>query len=225
MRVLVVEDFELLRDSIVQGLTEAGFAVDAAGDGEQGLSHATNCEYDVIVLDLMLPGLDGISLLEKLRANNRRTSVLVLTAKDTTDDRVKGLDAGADDYLVKPFVFSELRARIRALVRRKYDAKSPTVSIGDLQIDTAARVVRRGGKRIDLSAREYALLELLAMRTGQVVTRTDIWEHVYSFNSAAESNVVDVFIAHLRRKLETPGQSRLIHTRRGQGYVLEESSV
>src|SRR2546429_2417189 len=185
MRVLVVEDFELLRDSIVQGLTEAGFAVDAAGDGEQGLWHATNCEYDVIVLDLMLPGLDGISLLEKFRANNRRTSVIVLTARDTTDDRVKGLDAGADDYLVKPFVFSELLARIRALVRRKYDAKSPTVHIGDLQIDTAARVVRRGGKRIDLSAREYALLELLAMRTGQVVTRTDIWEHVYSFNSAA----------------------------------------
>jgi two-component system, OmpR family, copper resistance phosphate regulon response regulator CusR len=225
MRVLVVEDFELLRDSIVQGLAEAGFAVDAAGDGEQGLWHATNCEYDVIVLDLMLPGLDGISLLEKLRANNRRTSVIVLTAKDTTEDRVKGLDAGADDYLVKPFVFGELLARIRALVRRKYDAKSPTVNIGDLQIDTAARVVRRGGKRIDLSAREYALLELLAMRTGQVVTRTDIWEHVYSFNSAAESNVVDVFIAHLRRKLEAPGQVRLIHTRRGQGYVLEESSV
>ena len=225
MRVLVVEDFELLRDSIVQGLAEAGFAVDAAGDGEQGLWHATNCEYDVIVLDLMLPGLDGISLLEKLRANNRRTSVIVLTAKDTTEDRVKGLDAGADDYLVKPFVFSELLARIRALVRRKYDAKSPTVNIGDLQIDTAARVVRRGGKRIDLSAREYALLELLAMRTGQVVTRTDIWEHVYSFNSAAESNVVDVFIAHLRRKLEAPGQARLIHTRRGQGYVLEEASA
>jgi len=149
----------------------------------------------------------------------------VLTAKDTTEDRVKGLDAGADDYLVKPFVFSELLARIRALVRRKYDAKSPTVNIGDLQIDTAARVVRRGGKRIDLSAREYALLELLAMRTGQVVTRTDIWEHVYSFNSAAESNVVDVFIAHLRRKLEAPGQARLIHTRRGQGYVLEEASA
>jgi len=223
MRVLVVEDFELLRDSLVQGLKEAGFAVDAAGDGEQGMWHAANCDYDVIILDLMLPRLDGMTLLQKLRARNHQTSVLVLTAKDTSEDRVRGLDAGADDYLVKPFVFSELLARIRALIRRRYDAKSPIVKIGDLQIDTASRVVKRDGKRIDLSAREYALLELLAMRAGQVVTRTDIWEHVYNFNSSAESNVVDVFIAHLRRKLEGPGQSRLIHTRRGQGYVLGEA--
>ena len=223
MRVLVVEDFDLLRDSIVQGLSEAGFAVDSTGDGEQGFWHARNCDYDVIVLDLMLPRLDGLSLLRQLRSINARTSVLILTAKDTSDDRVRGLDLGADDYLVKPFVFSELLARIRALVRRRYDAKSPTVNIADLEIDTAARIVRRAGLRIDLSAREYALLELLAMRVGEVVTRTDIWEHVYSFNSSAESNVVDVFIGHLRRKLELPGQTRLIHTRRGQGYVLGES--
>src|SRR5262245_40008590 len=171
----------------------------------------------------MLPGIDGLSILKRLRKLQSPAHVLILTAKDTAEDRVNGLDLGADDYLVKPFVFAELLARVRALVRRRYDAKSPVITIADMEVDTAARVVRRAGKRVDLSAREYALLELLAMRAGQVVTRTDIWEHVYSFNSSAESNVVDVFIAHLRRKLEIPGQPRLIHTRRGQGYVLGES--
>jgi DNA-binding response OmpR family regulator len=220
MKVLLVEDFELLRDSVAQGLRENGFAVDAAPDGEQGLWLARSGEYDVIILDLMLPRLDGLSLLKTLRKGGCKTHVLILTARDRPDDRVQGLDLGADDYLVKPFVFAELLARIRALVRRKYDSKNPTLQIADLEIDTTARTVRRAGQPVDLSAREYALLEFLAHRAGQVVSRTDIWEHVYEFDSTAESNVVDVFIGHLRRKLERDDLPRLIHTRRGQGYVL-----
>jgi DNA-binding response OmpR family regulator len=224
MRVLVVEDFEVLRDSISQGLREAGFAVDEAADGETGLWHAESNDYDVIILDLMLPRLDGMSVLKRLRAGGRQTHVLILTAKDTSDDRVKGLDLGADDYLVKPFVFAELLARVRALVRRRYDVKSPLIRVADMEINTATRSVHRAGQTVPLSAREYSLLEFLAMRVGQVVTRTDIWEHVYDFNASAESNVVDVFIGHLRRKVERPGLPRLIHTRRGFGYLLGEEA-
>jgi DNA-binding response OmpR family regulator len=175
----------------------------------------------VIVLDLMLPGIDGLSILRQLRAEECTSRVLILTAKDTTADRVTGLDLGADDYLVKPFAFAELLARVRALVRRRYDARSPVLNIGTLQIDTNARSVRRAGKKVDLSAREYALLEFLALRAGQVVTRTEIWEHVYESESTAESNVVDVFIGHLRRKIDNDHHPRLIHTRRGMGYVLD----
>ncbi|MGA2500574.1 MAG: response regulator transcription factor [Tepidisphaeraceae bacterium] len=220
MKVLLIEDFDLIRDSVSQGLREAGFAVDTAPDGEQGFWLARSADYDVIILDLMLPRLDGLSLLKKLREEGSRTHVLILTARDRAEDRVKGLDLGADDYLVKPFIFAELLARVRALVRRRYDAKSPLIRVGDLEIDTAARSARRAGAEIELSAREYALLELLALRAGQIVSRTDIWEHTYEFDSTAESNVVDVFIGHLRRKLERDDLPRLIHTRRGQGYVL-----
>lgn len=220
MRVLIIEDFDLLRNSVAQGLREAGFAVDAVADGEQGVWQAGSGEYDVIVLDLMLPGLDGLAVLHKLRQTRNPAMVLILTAKDTAEDRVRGLDEGADDYLVKPFVFAELLARVRALVRRKYDARSPLVRIEDMELDTVARVVRRRGLTVELSAREYALFEYLAARAGQVVTRSDIWEHVYDFHSSTESNVVDVFIARLRRKLERPEWPRLIHTRRGHGYVL-----
>ncbi len=223
MRVLVIEDYELLRDSVSQGLREAGFAVDAAASGEEGLRYAQSGQYDVIVLDLMLPRLDGLTVLQNLRQEGSPSHVLILTAKDTAADRIKGLNLGADDYLVKPFVFEELLARVHALVRRKYAAKSPILRIGDMQIDTVARTVSRAGRRIELTAREYALLEFLAMRAGQLVTRTDIWEHVYEFHSDAQSNVVDVFIGHLRRKIELPGLGRLIHTRRGQGYVLGET--
>ena len=222
MRVLLVEDFKLLRDSIAQGLREAGFAVDVAADGPTGLWLAKSNDYDVAILDLMLPGLDGLSLLKELRAAGGKTHVLILTAKDTPEDRVKGLDSGADDYLVKPFVFAELLARVRALVRRKYDTKSPRLRVADLEIDTTTRSVRRDGREILLSSREFALLELLAARAGQVVTRTEIWEHLYEFESTAESNVVDVFVRNLRRKIEQPNLSRLIHTRRGHGYRLGE---
>jgi DNA-binding response OmpR family regulator len=222
VRVLLVEDFEVLRDAIALGLREAGFAVDAAADGETGLWFAQTNDYDVIVLDIMLPKIDGLTILKQLRAARKGTHVLILTARDTPDDRVNGLDLGADDYLVKPFVFAELLARIRALVRRRYAVKSPSIRVADMEIDTTTRSVRRDDEVIELSAREYALLEFLALRAGQVVTRTQIWEHVYEFNSSAESNVVDAFIRLLRKKIERPHLPALIHTRRGHGYVLEE---
>ena len=220
MRLLLVEDDRPLREALRQGLEEAGFAVDASADGEEGLWYARSNAYDVIVLDLMLPGIDGLTILSRLRREGSAVPILILTARDTVADRVRGLDLGADDYLVKPFAFAELLARVRAMVRRGYDRKDPVIRVEDLEIDTAGRTVRRGERRIDLSAREYALLEFLAVRTGQVVSRTDIWEHIYDFHSDPESNVVDVYIGHLRRKIERPGLSKLIHTRRGQGYLL-----
>jgi DNA-binding response OmpR family regulator len=222
MRVLVVEDFEVLRESIALGLREAGFAVDEAAEGETGLWYAQSNDYDVVILDLMLPRLDGLTVLKRMRAAGKRTHVLVLTARDTPEDRVSGLDTGADDYLVKPFVFAELLARVRALVRRRYDVKSPIIQVADLAIDTTMRSVCRDGETVELSAREYALLEFLAVRAGEVVSRTDIWEHVYEFNSSAESNVVDAFIRLLRKKIERPHLPPLIHTRRGHGYLLGE---
>jgi len=222
MRVLVVEDYAPLRKSLVKGLRQAGFAVDATGDGEEGLWYARSNDYDAIVLDLMLPKLDGLTVLRRLRQAGGKAHVLILTARGEVDDRVKGLNLGADDYLVKPFAFDELLARVRALVRRGYAAKRPTIRVADLEVDTVARTASRGGKPLGLTAREYALLEFLALRAGQVVSRTDIWEHVYEFNASPDSNVVDVYIGYLRRKLERGGRPRLIHTRRGQGYVLEE---
>ena len=164
MRILLIEDFPLIRKSVATGLREAGFVVDESGDGEEGLWLATSGNYDVIILDLMLPKLDGLSILKKLRQKHSAAHVLILTAKDTPDDRIKGLNLGADDYLVKPFVFEELLARVRALIRRKYEAKSPVIEIQDMQIDTTQRVVRRAGERIELSRREYALLELARVR-------------------------------------------------------------
>ena len=219
MRVLVVEDYAPVRAAVREGLAENGFAVDVANDGEEGLWLAQSNPYDVIVLDLMLPKLDGTSILKRLRAGGSQVAVIVLTARDQLDDRVKGLDLGADDYLVKPFAFAELLARVRALVRRRYEMRDPTIRVGDIEIDTARREVKRSGESVALSAREYALLEYLAMRLGEVVTRTDIWEHVYDFHSEAHSNVVDVYIGYLRKKLERDGAPKLIHTRRGQGYL------
>lgn len=222
MRILVIEDYEPVRQSILQGLQEEGFAVDATGDGEEGLWYARTGEYDVILLDLMLPKIGGLSILQRLREMGDPVHVLILTAKDTLTDRLEGLDLGADDYLVKPFALEELLARVRALVRRRYRIKSPTVRVADLEVDTTRRSVRRAGRRIELTAHEYAILELLVLRVGEVLTRTTIWEHVYDFNAEPNSNVIDVHIAHLRQKLDRDGLSRLIHTRRGIGYVLEE---
>lgn len=222
MRVLLIEDYDPVRQSIVQGLQEEGFAVDATGDGEEGLWYARTGEYDVVLLDLMLPKVDGLTILRRLRELGSPVHVLIVTAKDTLDDRLQGLDLGADDYLVKPFALKELLARVRALVRRKYEAKSPLVRVADLEVDTSRRTVRRAGRRIELTAREYAIIELLAVRAGHVLTRTAIWEHVYDFAADPNSNVVDVHVAHLRKKLERGGLPRLIHTRRGAGYVLEE---
>jgi DNA-binding response OmpR family regulator len=170
-----------------------------------------------------LPGMDGLSILRELRGGEDQVAVLILTAKDTVADRVGGLDLGADDYLVKPFAFEELLARVRALVRRRYEARSPIVRVADLEIDTTSRRARRGGETIDLTAREYAMLELLALRAGEVVTRTEIWDHIYDFNAEPNSNVIDVYIGHLRKRLARDGLPGLIHTRRGLGYVLGEA--
>ena len=220
MRLLIVEDYRPLQQSLTKGLREAGFAVDTTRDGQEGLWYATGTEYDVIILDLMLPGVDGLEILKKIRSQGRKSHVLILTAKDTVEDRVAGLDLGADDYLVKPFAFEELLARIRALLRRGYRQKNPRIKVKDLRIDLTTQRVWRGGQEITLTPREYGLLEYLAMRAGQTVSRTDIWEHVYEFNSAASSNVVDVYIGYLRKKIERAGKPLLIHTVRGRGYFL-----
>ncbi len=222
MKILLIEDYPPLRKSLTRGLREAGFAVDATGDGEEGLWYAQSKGHDVIVLDLMLPKVDGLTILRRLRAENSPAQILVLTARDTLEDRVLGLNLGADDYLVKPFAFEELLARVHALVRRKYTTPSTVIRIADLEIDTVARRVRRGGRDIDLSAREYALLEFLSFRAGHFVTRTEICEHLYDFTAELNSNVIDVYVNHLRRKLEFGGKSRLLHTKRGMGYMLGE---
>ncbi|MCX5745031.1 MAG: response regulator transcription factor [Proteobacteria bacterium] len=217
MRALIVEDYAPVRAAVREGLVEHGFAVDVAADGEEGLWLAEQNPYDVVILDVMLPKLSGLEVLTTLRRNGSSVAILLLTARDTVVDRVAGLDRGADDYLIKPFAFAELLARVRALVRRHYDRKNPTIALADLTIDTIQRTVRRGERVIALSAREYALLEYLAVRAGQLVTRTEIWEHVYDFHAEAQSNVIDVYIGYLRKKLGAPP---LIHTRRGHGYVM-----
>lgn len=220
MRILLIEDYRPLQKSLAKGLRESGFAVDTTGDGEEGLWYATTNDYDVIVLDIMLPGMDGLSILKKLRSKGKACHVLILTARDTLEDKIKGLNLGADDYLVKPFAFEELLARIRALIRRSYKEKDPCVHIKDLKIDLVKQKVWRGRQQISLTPREYALLEYLFMRSGEVVSRTAIWEHVYEFNSSATSNVVDVYIGYLRKKIKIPGKPALLHTIRGRGYML-----
>ena len=221
MRILIVEDSDALRDSLRGGLAQSGFAVDVAADGTSGLSLARNNPYDVLVLDLMLPGLDGFGVLAGLRDTPDRPYVLVLTARDRVEDRIRGLNAGADDYLVKPFDFGELLARVNALVRRRYEERSPVVRVGDLEVDLAARRASLGGGSLDLSAREYALLEYLALRRGQTVVREEIEDHIYGVNRLPSSNAVDSAICILRSKLGPSGKV-LIRTLRGQGYALEE---
>lgn len=219
MRLLVIEDSQRLRRWVSRGLRNKGFSVDEAADGEHGLQLATDNDYDVILLDLMLPGIDGLTLLESLRRAGHTVHVLILTAKDTVEDRVRGLNTGADDYLVKPFAFDELLARVQALVRRRYNVKDPRLMAGDLEIDTALRVARRHGETVSLRPREYALLEYLALHRGQVVTRAQIEEHIYDEHVQPMSNVVDNAICALRRKIDMRGSPSLIETRRGMGYV------
>jgi DNA-binding response OmpR family regulator len=220
MKLLLVDDYLPLRKSVSKGLREAGYAVDVADDGENALWYATSGEYDVIVLDLVLPVLDGLSVLRELRLKKITTHVLIISAKDAVGDRIRGLDAGADDYLVKPFAFEELLARIRALIRRKYGQKGRAIPIEDLEIDTTSRRVWRDEEEIHLTLREYALLEYLALRQGETVSRTDIWEHLYDFADTCTSNVVDVYIGYLRKKIDLPGRPSLIRTVRGRGYAL-----
>lgn len=221
MRVLLVEDSERLCRSIGTGLRRSGYAVDVATSGTEGLWYAQSNDYDVMILDLMLPGLDGLSLLRKLRGEGKETHVLVLTAKDTVEDRVVGLRAGADDYLIKPFAFDELLARVEALVRRRHGVKNPRLRLGDLEMDTAARTVIREGAPIELSPREYALLEYLVLHKGEVVSRSDIEAHIYDDRAEPMSNVVDAAVYALRRKLDKPGAPSMIQTRRGMGYVFQ----
>jgi two-component system copper resistance phosphate regulon response regulator CusR len=220
MRILIIEDYGPLRQAIAQRLREEAFQVDEAVDGEQGLHLARTNEYPLILLDLMLPDRDGMEVLSDLRARGSDTAVLIMTARDAVPERITGLDAGADDYLVKPFALDELMARVRVLIRRRYGHNHSVLVVGDLEIDLRKRMARRGGVPISLTAREFALLELLALRRGGLVTRREIWEQIYDLNYEAVSNVVDVYIAHLRKKIERPGMVRLIHTRRGEGYVL-----
>jgi DNA-binding response OmpR family regulator len=220
MRVLLIEDSERLVRSISTGLSKAGFAVDSTGNGAEGLWRAQTGEYDVVILDLMLPGLDGLSVLARLRDQGVQTHVLILTAKDTIDDRVKGLRMGADDYLIKPFAFDELLARVQALARRAHGVKQSVVRVGSLEIDTVGRVARRFDQAIELAPREFALLEYLAMRQGEVVTRTDIESHIYDGNSDPMSNVVDSAVYALRKRIDIAGGPSMIQTRRGMGYVL-----
>lgn len=221
MRILVVEDSDTLRESLRAGLSHEGFAVDVAADGELGLSYARNNPYDVLVLDLLLPKLDGMSLLAQLQEKDDRPHVLVLTARDRVEDRVAGLNHGADDYLVKPFAFDELLARVHALVRRRYEERSPEILVGELQIDLVGRKAVHGGEELDLTAREYGLLEYLALRRGQTVTREEIEDHIYGVNKLPSSNAVDSTICFLRAKLGADGKG-MIRTRRGQGYSLED---
>lgn len=218
MRILVVEDEPSIANFVRQGLTEAGYAVDVAGDGREALNFALAAEYDVLVLDIMLPKLNGLDLLRELRRQGDKTPTLMLTARDTIDNRVEGLDAGADDYLVKPFAFPELLARIRALLRRPPLQTGNVLQVGDLILDRATREVRRDSRLIDLSPREFAVLEYLMHHPNQVLTRTQIGEHVWNFDFYNESNVVDVYIGYLRRKLENTDELPLIHTVRGVGY-------
>lgn len=220
MRVLVVEDSLRLRQSVVTWLKRSGFAVDAAADGEEGLWLAESNPYDAIVLDVMLPKLDGLTLLTRLRRAGRDTHVLLLTARDTVADRVRGLESGADDYLCKPFALEELLARVQALCRRSYGAKQSQLTIADLELDSVARQVKRAGQLLTLQPREFALLEYLARRHGQVVTRTEIEEHIYGGEVEPNSNTVDSAICSLRQKLAGANPVPLIHTRRGLGYVL-----
>jgi DNA-binding response OmpR family regulator len=225
MRVLVVEDERKIAAYVKRGLEEQGYAVDAAFTGGEALDWAEAVNFDLVVLDIMLPEMDGIAVCRELRQRGYRTPILMLTARDTIDDRVLGLDAGADDYLVKPFALKELLARLRALTRRAADApKSPVLQLADLTLDTLTRRVKRGGLVIKLTAKEYAVLECLLREAGRVLTRTQITDHVWNYDVYNQSNIVDVYIRNLRRKIDDPFAVKLIHTVRGAGYRLSTES-
>jgi DNA-binding response OmpR family regulator len=223
VRVLLVEDHKPLLKALQRGLEEEGFAVDTAEDGEEGEYKGRTANYDAVVLDLMLPKKDGLTVLREWRKAGVKTHVLLLTAKDTTEDKVTGLDCGADDYLTKPFQLEELLARLRALIRRSHQIKDPILRIFDLEIDTSARTVKRGHS-IHLTPREFALLQFLAYHRGKVVTRSMIWEHLYDEYDENTSNVVDVYIRYLRTKIDKGFETPLILTRWGEGYMLRGDS-
>lgn len=224
MRILIVEDEAGVAGFVEQGLTEAGYAVNVARDGSEGLEYALAYEYDVVVLDIMLPKMNGLDVLREIREKRVKAPVLLLTARDGLDDRIRGLDVGADDYLVKPFAFPELLARIRALLRRPPLQAGNLFQMNTLEMDIVQHEVRRDGKRIELSPREFALLEMLFRHPNQVLTRTQIVEHVWNFNFFSDTNVVDVYVGYLRRKIDRDSTVPLIHTVRGVGYRLSEDA-
>ncbi len=221
MRILIVEDEKSLADILKKGLMEEGYAADVAYNGEDGLFMAENEPSDIIILDIMLPIVDGITILKTIRKKGVKTPVLMLTAKDAMDDKISGLDSGADDYLTKPFHFEELLARIRALLRRNSDVKTSIVQVGDLYIDLASCEIKRENDQISLSAREYAIFELFVMNRNKVLSRTYISEHIYDYDFDLDSNVIDVFINRIRNKIDKKYKTKLIHTVRGAGYILK----
>ena len=225
MRILVVEDEQAISAFVVQGLTEAGYAVDLAADAAECLHWAAIAEYDVIVLDVMLPDQDGLTVCAELRRRGLRTPVLMVTARDAVDDRVAGLDSGADDYLIKPFAFAELLARIRALLRREPAFKGTVLHVADLEMDTASRTVRRGDRPISLTSKEYSLLEYLMRHPHQILTRSAIAEHVWNYDFDNLTNLIDVHIFALRRKLDDAHELKLLHTVRGVGYRIGSNDV
>jgi two-component system OmpR family response regulator len=221
VRALIIEDDHTIADFVARGLRESGFAVDTAGDGEQGLEMALAQAYDVAIVDLMLPRRDGLSVIDELRRKGRTTPVLILSARRSVDDRVRGLQAGGDDYLTKPFAFAELLARVQALVRRAARQPEPTtLAWGDLTLDLLSRQVTRAGRSIELRPREFALLEYLLRNAGKVVSKTMILSHIWDYNFDPQTNVVDVLVSRLRDKIDRPFETRVLHTVRGVGYVL-----
>ncbi|KKS23070.1 MAG: Winged-helix transcriptional response regulator [Microgenomates group bacterium GW2011_GWC1_41_8] len=223
MRILLVEDERRLSNVVKKGLTEEGFAIDTAFDGEEGQYLAESENYDLIILDIMLPKVDGLTICKELRAKNIKTPILMLTAKTTVEDKAAGLDSGADDYLAKPFAFLELRSRIHALIRRSKQEPSPTLTIADLVLDPIRHKLTRDGKDISLTPKEFSVLEILLRHKDEVVSRTMIIEHVWDYNFDSMSNVVDVFVAALRRKVDKGAKTLLLHTVRGVGYKISEN--
>ncbi|HJB08470.1 MAG TPA: response regulator transcription factor [Candidatus Enterocloster faecavium] len=222
MRILLAEDEDDLREVTVKRLKAEGFGVDGCRDGQEALEYLDAADYNLVILDIMMPRLDGLSVLRKLRKGGNPVPVLLLTAKDAVSDRVQGLDAGADDYLTKPYAFEELLARIRALVRRNSTEKSDVLTVGDLSVELSTKRVMRGGKEILLSAKEFNLLETLMRHKGRVLSRAQLENQVWDFGFEGSSNIVDVYIRYLRRKVDDPFEKKLIHTIRGAGYVLKE---
>ena len=222
MRVLLVEDEKKVASFIKKGLEEHGYAVDLASDGKTGLAMALDQIHDLLILDINLPEIDGLTVLGQIRGKKVVTPVLLLTVRATIEDKVIGLDTGADDYLSKPFSFEELLARVRALLRRHSESKSPVLSLADLSLDPASRQVFRGGNRIELTSKEFAILEYFLRNVGRVLTRSMIINHAWDYDYEAETNVVDVYIAYLRKKIDAPYHPKLLHTIRGTGYVMRE---
>jgi heavy metal response regulator len=221
VRILIVEDEKKVANFVKKGLQEEGYAVDLTFDGEEGLRLGRDASYDLIILDIYLPKLDGLAALKKLRAHGVRTPVLLLTVRATIEDKVLGLDSGADDYLTKPFAFQELLARVRALLRRRMDTGAAVVRIGDLVLDPASRIVSRGARPIELTVKEFSLLEYFMRNPGKVLTRTMIIEHVWNYDFDSGTNVVDVYVNYLRKKIDSREEQKLIHTVRGVGYVMK----